>query len=168
MSAVMNDIGAVGKTQENSFQKYKFRGIDDVMNALYPVLCKHHLFLTPEVQEQKCEIIGGTDGKCKTQMHALLTIKYTMYAEDGSSVSAVVVGEGLDSSDKAVSKAMSVGMKYALFQMFCIPTDEMRKSDSDNFSPQLDDSLPHCEECSSIITGISMKSGTMLTAQQII
>lgn len=168
MSAAMNDIGAVGKNQTNDFQKYRFRGIDDVMNALYPVLTKHHLFIVPEVTEKQFDIMGGTEGKSKTQMHAALTIKYTMYAEDGSSISATVVGEGLDSSDKAFSKAMSVGMKYALFQMFCIPTEEMRKSDSDNYSPQLDDSLPHCDECSAIITGVALKGGDLMSADEII
>ena len=60
-----------------------------------------------------------------------MKIKYTFYAEDGSNVSAVVIGEGMDSAAKASNKAMAVGMKYAMFQVFCIPTEEMPDSDAE-------------------------------------
>jgi len=33
-----------------------------------------------------------------------------------------VYGEGMDSGDKAYNKAMSIGLKYACFQTFMIPT----------------------------------------------
>ena len=37
----------------------------------------------------------------------------------------------MDSGDKATNKAMAIAMKYALFQVFCIPTDEMKDPDSE-------------------------------------
>ena len=62
-------------------------------------------------------------------------IKYTFYAEDGTFVTAVVIGEGMDSGDKATNKAMSIAFKYALFQIFCIPTEEMADPDSESPEP---------------------------------
>ena len=44
---------------------------------------------------------------------------------------AVVQGEGMDSGDKSSNKAMSVAFKYACFQVFCIPTEEMKDPDAD-------------------------------------
>jgi hypothetical protein len=64
-------------------------------------------------------------------IYSICTIKYTFYAEDGSSVSATVIGEGMDSGDKATNKAMSIAFKYACFQVFCIPTEEMKDPDAD-------------------------------------
>ena len=61
-----------------------------------------------------------------TLIYSICRIKYTFYAEDGSNVSAVVIGEGMDSGDKATNKAMSIAFKYACFQVFCIPTEEMK------------------------------------------
>ncbi len=58
-------------------------------------------------------------------------MKYTFYAEDGSHIEAVVVGEGMDSGDKATNKAMSAAFKYACFQVFCIPTEEMKDPDAE-------------------------------------
>ena len=37
----------------------------------------------------------------------------------------------MDSGDKATNKAMAIAMKYALFQVFCIPTDEMKDPDAE-------------------------------------
>lgn len=130
IAAVMNDCGAVGKGKFNSQQGYKYRGIDDVMNALNPAFSKHHLFCTPEVLEQTREERTSTKGN--VLIYSVVRVKYTFYADDGSSVTAVVIGEGMDSGDKATNKAMSAAFKYACFQVFCIPTEEMHDSEEDS------------------------------------
>jgi hypothetical protein len=125
----MEDIGAIGKDSVNKQQGFKYRGIDAVMNAMNPVMRKYGLFLTPEVLDHKREERQTSSGG--RLIYSILTMRYTMYAPDGSSVSAVVIGEGMDSGDKASNKAMSVAMKYAMFQLFCIPTEEMVDPDSE-------------------------------------
>lgn len=127
----MGKIGAIGKDNFNSQQKYKFRGIDDVYNALNPVLTEFGLFICPEVLEQKREERVTTSGGMLK--YTILTMRYTVYAPDGSNISMTVVGEGMDSGDKSANKAMSVAMKYAMFQLFCIPTEEMVDPDKESF-----------------------------------
>lgn len=129
MNAVMSEIGAVGKTSKNTTQGFMFRGIDAVMNAIAPALQKYKLFIVPEVLEQNRE--ERTNSKGTTLIFSICKIKYTFYAEDGTYVTATVIGEGMDTGDKATNKAMSVAFKYALFQAFCIPTEEMRDADPD-------------------------------------
>lgn len=63
ISNVMKDIGAVGKNNTNAFDKYKFRGIDDVMNALSPAMVKNKVFVTPEVIDSTREERSSKDGK---------------------------------------------------------------------------------------------------------
>lgn len=133
MTAAMADIGAVSKSQTNQQQHFRYRGIDDAMNALYPILAKHGLFLVPEVLDQKREERTTKSGG--NLIYSILKVRYTMYAADGSSVSAVVIGEGMDSADKSSNKAIAAAMKYAIFQMFCIPTEDMRNDDPDKESP---------------------------------
>ena len=125
----MREIGAIGKDSKNAQQGFMYRGIDAVMNALNPVMAKLGLFLVPEVLEQTREERQGRNGG--TLLYSILKIKYTLYAPDGSSVSCVVLGEGMDSGDKASNKAMSVAMKYAAFQLFMIPTEEMVDPDAE-------------------------------------
>lgn len=129
ISAVMSEVGVVGKDKKNAQQGFKYRGIDDVMNALSPALAKNHIFVVPEVLEQTREDRQTKNGGILT--YSILKIKYTFYAEDGSSVSAVVIGEGMDSGDKASNKSMSIAFKYACFQVFCIPTEEMKDPDGE-------------------------------------
>ena len=117
--AVMNDLGAVGKTSKNQQQGFMYRGIDAVMNAINPALVKNKVFVVPEILEQRREERQSARGG--TLIYSICTIRYTFYAEDGSNVSATVIGEGMDSGDKATNKAMSIAFKYACFQVFCIP-----------------------------------------------
>ena len=125
-------IGAIGKDKKNAQQGFMYRGIDQVYNALNPVMAELGIFFCPEVLDQKREERVTKNGTVLT--YTLLTMKYTAYAPDGSSVSMTVVGEGMDSGDKGSNKAMSVAMKYAMFQLFCIPTEEMKDPDADVYS----------------------------------
>lgn len=126
---IMGEIGAVGKNSKNSQQGFMYRGIDAVMNAINPALVKHKVFIVPEVLEQTRE--ERQTAKGGTLFYSICKVRYTFYAEDGSSIEAVVVGEGMDSGDKATNKAMSVAFKYACFQVFCIPTEEMVDPDAE-------------------------------------
>ena len=129
ISAVMGEIGAVGKDSKNQQQGFMFRGIDAVMNAISPALIKHHLFIVPEILEQTRE--ERTNSKGTLLIYSICKVKYTFFAADGSSISAVVIGEGMDTGDKATNKAMSIAFKYACFQVFCIPTEEMVDPDAE-------------------------------------
>lgn len=133
INAVMEEIGAVGKNSRNEKQKYMYRGVDDVMNALNPAFTKHKLFMVPEVVSQKRE--ERQTANEKNLIYSVLSVKYTFYAEDGSSIYTIVPGEGMDSGDKASNKAMSAAFKYACFQTFCIPTEEMQDPDAETPPP---------------------------------
>lgn len=129
ISDVMAEIGFIGKDTKNQMQGFMYRGIDAVMNAINPALIKHKLFIVPEVLEQTREERQNSKGT--TLIYSICKVKYTFFAEDGSSVSATVIGEGMDSGDKATNKAMSIAFKYACFQVFCIPTEEMVDPDAE-------------------------------------
>lgn len=151
ITAVMSDIGSIGKEQVNQQQGFRYRGIDDVMNALSPAFIKHRLFIVPEVLEQRREERQTTRGG--NLIYSICRVKYTFYASDGSNISAVVVGEGMDSGDKASNKALAVAFKYACFQVFCIPTKEMLDPDAECHETasnritkdQVDDLLRECD-----------------------
>lgn len=133
ISAVMSDVGAVGKNDVNQFDKYRFRGIDAVMNALSPAMVKNKVFVIPEVLEASREDRQSRKGE--PLIYSVVKVKYTFYTDDGSSVVAVVVGEAMDRSDKSTNKAMSAAFKYACFQTFCIPTEEMQDSEKETLEP---------------------------------
>ncbi len=120
---VMEDIGVVGKNDVNKQQGFKYRGIDAVMNALNPAMIRHKVFCVPEVLEQSREERTTKNGS--NLIYSVCRMRYRFFTTDGSHVDAVVVGEGMDSGDKATNKAMAVAFKYACFQTFCIPTEAL-------------------------------------------
>lgn len=129
ITAIMEEVPAIGKDKINKQQGFKFRGIDDVMNTLQPLLSRHKVFIVPEILEQTREERQTKTGG--NLIYSICKIKYKFYAEDGSSIEAITIGEGMDSGDKATNKAMAIAMKYALFQVFCIPTEEMKDPDAE-------------------------------------
>lgn len=151
LCATMKDIGAIGKNGRNQKQGYSFRGIDAVYNALQPALIKNKVFVVPEVLDQTREERNTQNGG--NLIYSILKVKFTFYAEDGSSVSAVVVGEGMDSGDKASNKAMSVAFKYACFEVLCIPTEEMKDPDSE--TPNEDEQEISIEQIDAVVSELS-------------
>lgn len=130
---VMADVGVVKKDKQNEKQGFAFRGIDDVMNALNPAMVKNKVFAIPEVTEEIREERPTKSGNLL--FYTRLKITYRFYTTDGSFVEAKVIGEAMDSGDKATNKAMSIAYKYACFQVFSIPTEDITDPDRDAPEP---------------------------------
>jgi hypothetical protein len=129
MANVYKEVEAIAKTRSNSGDiKYPFRGIDDVYNTLHKVFAKEGIFLVPETISSGVEPITSKSGS--NGFHIISRIKFTFYAEDGSSVSAISEGEAIDYGDKATSKSQSMAIKYALLQTFMIPTEDTEDGDA--------------------------------------
>ena len=114
---IQDELPAILKGREftvNGKVMYKFRGIDDLYNAINPLFKKHRVFMTPEILEHESTEKLSASGKAL--FYEKMVIKYSLFAEDGSSVTASTKGIGMDSGDKAGNKAMSVAQKYALIQ----------------------------------------------------
>lgn len=131
--AVMADMEALGKDRRNTQQGYNFRGIDDVYNMVQPIMAKHGVVMRSEILEDRSEERTSKGGGAL--IYRILKIRYFLTAKDGSEISTMVMGEGMDSGDKAANKAMSVAQKYAILQMFMIPTEEQK--DPENESPEV-------------------------------
>lgn len=132
ISHIMEDIGAIGKDKYNEQQKYNFRGIDDVYNSLQPALIKNNVFCVPAVKDKRREERKTSKGN--NLIYTVVDVDYTFIcSDDGSQVVVGVCGEGMDSGDKSLNKALSAAFKYACLQLFCIPTEgEMHDSEDDS------------------------------------
>lgn len=175
MSEVMNEIGAVKKNQNNVSQGFKFRGIDDMVNALYPALTKYNVFMTPRAisYTQDLKEVVRSSGKTGVDKHVAIMMEYDFWAEDGSKVTVgPIPAEGLDSGDKATNKALSAALKYALIQTFSVPTEDMAEADLE--SPELGQTktkktplVPNIEDLvGATLTGILTESNTSVDSVQ--
>ena len=128
VSAALSKNG-ISKERKNAIQGYAFRGIDDVLNALAPLLAEHKLVILPRVVSREVSERSGKNGNALFYVAVSMEFEFVS-AEDGSSCIVRTVGEAMDSGDKATNKAMSAAYKYAAFQTFCIPTEGDNDADA--------------------------------------
>ncbi len=119
----------ISKDRKNEQQGYKFRGIDDVYNALAPFLAEASLCILPNVVERTLIERPSKSGGILFYVTVKVDFAFVS-AEDGSEHHVTTYGEAMDSGDKATNKAMSAAYKYAAMQAFCIPTEG--DNDADN------------------------------------
>ena len=113
---------------------YKFRGIDDVYNAISPLLAEHGLCILPRMLTRICDERISAAGKPLFYVTVEAEFDFVA-AEDGSKHIVKTFGEAMDSGDKATNKAMSAAYKYAAFQAFAIPTEG--DNDADAYTHQV-------------------------------
>lgn len=122
LSKVMGDVQAVRKDSKNQAQKFLFRGIDAVLNAVGPALRKHGVTILPE--DVEVHRSNGTTTSGKQTAEVVIKVTYRIYGPNGDSIHGKVAAEAMDFGDKAIAKAMSVAYRTFLLQALTIPTDE--------------------------------------------
>ena len=136
INLVMSEVEAIGKDRSNKEQGFKYRGIDDMYNALHRLFVKHGMYVTSEIisahREQRVTQRGGT------MMYSIIDFRFHFTStDDGSSTAMEVRGEGMDSGDKASNKAFSIALKYALMALFLIPTEDQEDPDASTPEPSM-------------------------------
>lgn len=135
INAVQGELAKTGiaKTRTNTQGSgFKFRGIDDVYNAIAPLLAEHGLCILPRMLSRICEERVSKSGGAL--FYVTVEAEFDFVAvEDGSKHTVKTFGEAMDSGDKATNKAMSSAYKYACFQSFAIPLEGDPDSDANSF-----------------------------------
>lgn len=121
---VMLAVRSVGKDSFNEQQRFKFRGIDDVINAVGPAMRDAGMTMIPKVISKQYDQVNIGTNRTLTG-HGVIEVCYQATSLiDGSIVEIVVPGEAMDVGDKTFAKAMSVAYRIALIQCFALPTGE--------------------------------------------
>lgn len=100
-----------------------FRAISEsaILDVIDPILKDAGWYYTVEVKRSDLQIreAYGSKGK-KLQFIATVEVKLKFYEEDGGiwSASTESVGMGIDDNDKAMGKAYTYAIKYALLKLF--------------------------------------------------
>lgn len=124
---------ALAKTERNLDQKYNFRGIDSLYNAMHPLLAAASVVTVPgKILEVRSEQRMSRNGAPMNWI--LVRREYELLSlVDGSKHITEGIGEAVDVGDKGMNKAQTNAHKYLFFQLFTIPTDE---PESDHFQPE--------------------------------
>jgi hypothetical protein len=137
INKVQADLARTGISKDRTNSQgsgYKFRGIDDVFNALSPLLATHGLCILPRMLTRTCEERTSKAGGLL--FYITVEAEFDLVsAEDGSKHTIRTFGEAMDSGDKATNKAMSAAYKYAAMQAFSIPTEG--DNDTENYTHEI-------------------------------
>lgn len=121
----------IGKTKRNTGGgNFLYRGIDDVYQALAPVLVKTHLNIRAIRIDKEEDVTAG-----KMRMVRIKVVYRVTCFDDASSFDVESLGEGSDISDKAAGKAMSYAFKQMIFQLLCIPVVGIEDPDAETIEP---------------------------------
>lgn len=122
--AVMADVAYIQKRGHNAEGNYNFAREADITAKLRESMIKNKLGVLPSVKKSSTQVIREGEGKQeKISYLSSVDIDVTLVdADTGESFTATFSGDGLDDGDKAVYKATTGAMKYALLKLFHLET----------------------------------------------
>lgn len=137
IARVRRDLPGIGKNQQAAAQQggYSYRGIEDITEAIGPLLGKHCVVFVPHVVKQRTEQITVAN---KPWTDTFLDVEYTVYGPGGvedSITAGPFTAIGRDNTDKGTNKCMTQAYKQALVQVFCIGDS---KHDGDSSGQEAD------------------------------
>lgn len=143
IASIAGDLAKTGiaKDKDNKMQGYKFRGIDDIYNALAPLLSDHGLVILPRVIDREVTERQTKNGGALFYVVVKVDFDFVS-AMDGTKHTITMLGEAMDSGDKATNKAMSAAYKYACLEAFCIPTEGDNDADATTHEVKAVDKKP--------------------------
>ncbi len=131
LSAISNEISNVAKNLNVGIGRssYKAVGEADVLAAVKPAEAKYRVYSFPV---KRSVIESGTvdsvnaNGEVKKQLFERIEVVYRFVNMDDPEdfVDIVSYGDGIDSQDKSVGKAMTYADKYALMKAYKIITGD--------------------------------------------
>lgn len=131
ISAVMADLPAIGK-KDKSPEGYTYRGIEAITKSLQPLLARHGVVIVPNATVM--QILPAPAMKEGWQdVH--MSVTWTVYGPDGSSITATTHGIGRDRADKGANKAHTQALKYLLLSLFMV-ADKADDSDGHTYNEQ--------------------------------
>lgn len=120
--AVMTEVGYVQKGSVNTHHRYRYASDADLLVKLQPAMASHGLCIFP----------SSVTRDDSNPMICHLIVTYTLMHSSGESVTIMAPGSGSatkGSEDKAAYKAMTGAYKYALRQLFAVPTGDDPEKD---------------------------------------
>lgn len=134
MRLIMADIGAVKKTGKHPTQGYAFVESDNIVASVRDAMVAHKIVFMASVLDCQLNetVVETKSGGQRVDTRAIVRMEMTLLdCETGCVMTAQMVNMAVDTSDKAVNKAITAAKKYWLLTTFMMSTKE---DDSDRDS----------------------------------
>lgn len=127
INAVMHEVQYVKKNDKAAKGlPYKFVSHDQVTGALRGPLTKHGIVVTSDILEM---IQDGNRTSVK------MLISFVNIDDPKDKINVTYFGQGIDTQEKGLGKAISYCMKMCLLKMFCLETGDDPERDNVDYKP---------------------------------
>jgi hypothetical protein len=126
LHAIQRDVTYMAKEGRNTAQGYKFLGEAQITETFKALLEKHGVFFgySSEIKDIRLSPSGK-------QTLTGVEVKYRFVdVESGDFIEGVAAGQGTDTGDKGVYKAITGAIKYIFMKTFLIPTGDDPENDT--------------------------------------
>ena len=121
LSAMQTEIEAIVKGRRH-YSGFMFRGIEDFLNNLHPLLVKHELVVLPTLTSvQEGEVITKKEARMAS---ATVVVNYKILARDGSFIEGSASGYATSTEGAQVANAQKQAYKVFFEQLLSIPTEK--------------------------------------------
>lgn len=125
LSAILGSVGGIPKTGYNKFQNYNYVHESDVLDAIRPLLARDGIAVYVNIidVDTKVNVYTSSSG---TPQHLTIVQGEIVFVDaiSNESVSFGIAGQGMDSGDKGLPKAITMAVKYGLMKSFLLGTGD--------------------------------------------
>lgn len=134
MARVSDAIRYIQRQGKNTAQGYNYVRESDVKDAFHREFARQGILFLPTVEQCDLEphMKGGDKGEYRAGYLATIRLRVVLAMSDGAGeYEAVAIGQGYDSTDKAVNKAYTSAIKNFLIATFLVPSGDDPEMDDD-------------------------------------
>jgi hypothetical protein len=125
--AAIAEIQLIPKRGVNSFSNYAYATAEDIIQAVRGPLSRHGLLVFSSLRDRTSETITTAQGKAAFRER--ITMRFVVTDGDNE-LHFDVPGEGQDTGDKGIYKALTGATKYALRSLLQLPIGDDPEADS--------------------------------------
>jgi hypothetical protein len=128
LASVMQEVKYVQKRGKNNFHGYTYATEADVAEKVREALAEKNVVMIPNMVSH--DVREKTNQKGNTEYIVTVIMEFTlMDGDSGESIKLQMAGQGQDSGDKGIYKAITGAQKYAMMKAFMIPTGDDPEAD---------------------------------------
>lgn len=130
------EFPGIRKSGENQAQRYRYADLEDYLVAVRKILAKYELALTFSVAGARTLADRPTRNQGVMYAVRVRVIARLIHGPTGQMLCAEAYGDGQDSGDKAVYKAITGARKYAVASLLGLATTDDPEKDEEQPKPQ--------------------------------
>jgi len=129
MIKIMKEVPAIEKSGRNTFHKYSYATEADISAAFSTAMKNNNVFMFSSITDRECTVFKTAKGADSFLVTVKLEITF-IDADSGETFVSTFYGDGTDSGDKGIYKAITGAQKYALMKTFLLQTGDDPENDN--------------------------------------